>query len=105
MSSTTYPIDTPRWLWQLFKRAIDDGTDYDKYNDRLVEAIAVDVQRFDQAGLLDLDDFEQQRIRRLVAEVQPDDETVPGHADGVQSEIEPGGDPSSTVNPRGESSR
>ena len=102
MSSTTYPVDTPRWLWQLFKRAIDDSTDYDKYNDRLVEAIAVDVQRFDQAGLLDLDAFEQQRIHRFLEEVRPEDDGVPSHADGVSSERKAGGTRSSASDPGGE---
>lgn len=101
MSSTTYPVDTPRWLWNLFKRAIDDSTDYDKYNDRLVEAIAVDVQRFNHAGLLDLDENEQARIQQLLLDVGVDDEAVPRHSDGFPL-TGPREAPTSPVEPRGE---
>lgn len=101
MSSTTYPVDTPRWLWDLFKRAIDDGTDYDKYNDRLVEAIAVDVQRFNQAGMLELDETERARIQQLLSDVGVDDEAVPRHSDGIPL-TDPRGPPSSMPDPRGE---
>lgn len=104
MSSTTYPVDTPRWLWDLFKRAIDDGTDYDKYNDRLVEAIAVDVQRFDQAGMLDLDTDEQARIQQLLSDVGVDDDAVPSQSDAV-SFTDTRGAASSGREPRGERSR
>jgi hypothetical protein len=104
MTSRTYQVDTPRWLWQLWTRAIDDCTDYEKYNDRIVEAIAVDVRRFDAAGLLDLDDSEHRRIELVISEVTVDDDVVPPLID--EDHVEASRDhTSSNGNHRGESSR
>ena len=65
MTSTKYPIDCPKWLWELYTRALD-RIDIDRYNDRLVPLVAVDVTRFDEAGLVDLDETERQRLELLL---------------------------------------
>ena len=65
MTSTKYPIDCPKWLWELYTRALD-RTDIDRYNDRLVPLVAVDVTRFDEADIIDLGETERQRLELLL---------------------------------------
>jgi len=65
MTSTKYPIDCPKWLWEIYTRGLA-RTDIDRYNDRLVPLVAVDVTRFDEAGLVDLDETERQRLELLL---------------------------------------
>lgn len=100
MTSTTYQLDVPRWLWSLYSRVLEE-TDYDRYNDRLVEAVAVDVQRFDEAGLIDIDQTTHNDIRRLLDRVDTDDD-VPAHSDGLPLDDEAVRGHSSTSDPRGE---
>lgn len=104
MSSTTYPVDIQRWLWQHFTTVLDNETDYDRYNDRLVEAIAADVIRFDDEGLTDLDAGDRQRIEHLLDDVGSDDAAVPSllTADTGQDH---GGGRDSNAQPRGERRR
>jgi len=66
MSSTTYNLDCPRWLWEAYKRGLQEIDTLDRINDRLVPLVAVDVTRFDEAGLVDLDETERQRLELLL---------------------------------------
>jgi hypothetical protein len=105
MTSTTYPVDIQRWLWRHFTSVLDDETDYDRYNDRLVEAIATDVLRFNEAGLIDLDAGDQQRIEFLLEDLSSDDETVPALPTPSDQGFEAAGTEDNGVKPRGEQQR
>lgn len=119
MTSTKYPIDSPKWLWELFTRALDDETAYSRYNDRLVESVATDVRRFAEADLIELDQFDERRLDELLEQIQPDDDHIPAPGDaladgdgeagdvapgqnGRSSSTEPSEQPSSRSEPRGE---
>ena len=76
MSSITYQIDAPRWLWALFKDVLNENPNYDRYNDRVVENIVADVERFADAGLIELDDRDEQRLAALRDDL--DGSSLPG---------------------------
>lgn len=105
MSSTTYPIDIPRWLWEIYTPVVDDLTEYSRYNDRLVEAIAIDVRRFAAAGFVDLDEFQERRIDELLDELQPEQENIPDLAESIHGQRAAGGHRSSASDPGGERPR
>lgn len=101
MTQTTYQLQTPEWLWQVYTTVIKDHSEYSRYNDSLLAAIALDVQRFDELGLCDLGDEQRTRLESLIDEVDPV-EAVPELDALEQAENEAREPARSTFEPRGE---
>lgn len=45
MTTKSYQISVPGWLWERWKHTVDDLGDYDRYNERLIEHMLTDVQQ------------------------------------------------------------
>ena len=69
MTTKSYQISVPEWLWERWKHTVDELGDYDRYNERVVEHMIADVQQ--NGGL---DPADRQRAEALVADLGGDND-------------------------------
>jgi len=91
ITSKNYQIEIPEWMWRRWTTIIGDRSEYSRYNDRMVACLARDLRRFDEAGLIDLDDDHRHRVEHILDDLAPEEailelERVPeesaGHGNG-----------------------
>jgi len=71
ITSKTYQIEVPEWLWRRWTTVIDDRSEYSRYNDRILSSLASDLESWDDADLVDLEEQHRQRVKDIRADLAP----------------------------------